>query len=254
MATDGGATTDAGAAKDGDAAAGFVCGPRAGDTVLATTDSSRTFKNRAGAVTPHSLYLPPGYGSAGNTQRQRSPVVCHLPGKGLNSTHAGAQVQNVSANCEDARCTPSLHIAPVIIIFPDGHAAEDDVHDLMAFVDATYRTKPDRVPTALLCVGWRRRAPQHLGGRQPSPPRPQRELLQHGEQERRAVSAGGDVDGAPQRRISRASLIDAGITNVTGEPEYHDYSSVVTTPAHDLKKALDANGTDRWSFLAGCGW
>lgn len=127
-----------------------------------TVDETRTFINRYGTTTPFSIYLPPGYDPAGTT---RYPVVYHLHGKGLNSTHAGDQTKHVPENFDAALATPGLGIEPVIIVFPDGHAAdangssgwsnsgpgvtpyvpaEDDVHDLIAHIDANYLTKADR--------------------------------------------------------------------------------------------------------------
>jgi S-formylglutathione hydrolase FrmB len=98
---------------------------------------------------PFSLYLPPGYAAS----IARYPVIYHL--HGIGGSHAGPQTNTVPASFEAAR-NQGL-IGPVIIVFPNGYTdawwadsfdgakpAETDVLQLIAHIDASYRTIPTR--------------------------------------------------------------------------------------------------------------
>jgi S-formylglutathione hydrolase FrmB len=97
-----------------------------------------------------NVYLPPGYATA----TQQYPVVYHL--HGLGGSQGGPQNTQVAASFEAA--TDACLIGPVIVVFPNGYTdnfwadsfdglepAETNVAlDLVPYVDAHFRTIPDR--------------------------------------------------------------------------------------------------------------
>jgi enterochelin esterase-like enzyme len=97
-----------------------------------------------------NIYLPEGYGNAGNDEPY--PVIYHL--HGIGGVPGGPQATIVPASFEQALA--EVIIGPVIIVFPDGYtdsvwadsiggdkpAETDVIAQLIPHVDANFRTIP----------------------------------------------------------------------------------------------------------------
>lgn len=115
---------------------------------------ARFFSRALGRQMDYWLYLPPGYGSS----TQSYPVLYMLHGRGGSS----AQWPSFGLFDQADRLIRGGQIAPLIIVTPEGddgywmnHANQGPrwgdyvTTDLVAYVDATYRTLPDRTHRAL---------------------------------------------------------------------------------------------------------
>lgn len=120
-------------------------------TALAYTaiKQTKTVPGAAGPNISFNVFLPANYDDAGNTTRYS--VIYHLHGAGGNYTTHNTQI----VDAHEAAVARG-DMAPVIIVFPDGHGnifwgnqgtllPEDDVMNvIIPFVDNSYRTLADR--------------------------------------------------------------------------------------------------------------